>query len=464
LFSSITIDRVSMRIVETGALTVTQPPVVVIGAGPTGLAAAAHLRARQIPAVVVESGPHAGAAVREWSHIRLFSPWRELVDSTAASLLDEAGWTPPDPDAYPTGGDWATDYLQPLADALGAVRYDTRAVGVAKRGRDLMVDAGRDTETFTVHIVGPAGEEAIAARAVLDASGTWIGTNPLGGDGVLAVGESANAERILYRVPDFTDPDVVARYSGRHVVVAGTGASAKTALIGLVRLAETAPATRVSWLVRRTTAVKAFDSENDELQKRGELGEEAKAAVHRGPVSTLTGFRASSVSRSDDGTLTVDSVDGQRVQGVDEVIALTGFRPDLSFLSEVRLDLDSVLQAPSSLAPMIDPNVHSCGTVEPHGAKVLAHPETGFYMVGMKSYGRAPSFLTLTGYEQVRSVVAEIAGDHEAAARVELVLPDTGVCGGAGDFGDGAEAGCCAPANAAAPELLAIGGVASRSD
>jgi hypothetical protein len=437
---------------------VSQPPVVVIGAGPSGLAAAAHLRARQIPTVVLESGSDAGAAVRAWSHIRLFSPWRELVDSAAVGVLEKAGWAPPDPDAYPIGGEWAAGYLQPLADALGNVRYGTRVVGVAKRGRDLMVDAGRDTESFTVHVLGADGaDEAIDARAVLDASGTWAGTNPLGGDGIPAVGEAAHADRIVYRVPDFGDPELVARYAGRHVVVAGTGASAKTALIGLVRMAEAAPATRVSWLVRRTTAVNAFGSENDELQKRGELGEEAKAAVQSGPVATMTGFRASAVDRAEDGTLTIESVDGQRLERVDEVIALTGFRPDLSFLSEVRLDLDSVLQTPSSLAPMIDPNVHSCGTVEPHGAAVLAHPEVGFYMVGMKSYGRAPSFLTLTGYEQVRSVVAEIAGDHEAAARVELVLPDTGGCGGAGDFGDGA--GCCVPAITAAPELLTIGGV-----
>ena len=123
---------------------------------------------------------------------------------------------------------------------------------------------------------------------------------------------------------------------------------------------------------------------------------------------------------------------GQTVTDVDEIVAVTGFRPDLGFLSEVRLDLDPVLQSPRTLAPLIDPNVHSCGTVYPHGAKELVQPEPGFYLVGMKSYGRAPSFLTLTGCEQVRSVVAAIAGDHEAAERVELVLPDTGVCGGSG--------------------------------
>jgi len=124
------------------------------------------------------------------------------------------------------------------------------------------------------------------------------------------------------------------------------------------------------------------------------------------------------------------------LEGVDEVVVVTGSRPDLTFLSEVRLDLDPVLQAPRTLAPLIDPNVHSCGTVYPHGAAELAQPEPGLYLAGMKSYGRATSFLALTGFEQVRSVVAAVAGDHEAAARVELVLPETGVCRGSGR-GDG---------------------------
>ena len=105
---------------------------------------------------------------------------------------------------------------------------------------------------------------------------------------------------------------------------------------------------------------------------------------------------------------------------------VTGFRPDLAWLSEVRLDLDPVLSAPTKLAPLIDPNVHSCGTVYPHGAAELAQPEQGLYLAGMKSYGRAPSFLALTGFEQTRSIVAAIAGDHDAAARVELVLPESG--------------------------------------
>lgn len=82
----------------------------------------------------------------------------------------------------------------------------------------------------------------------------------------------------------------------------------------------------------------------------------------------------------------------------------TGYRPDLTFLRELRLGLEPSVESPITIAPLIDPNEHSCGSVQPHGARELAHPEVDFYIVGMKSYGRAPTFLMLTGYEQVRSV------------------------------------------------------------
>jgi hypothetical protein len=170
------------------------------------------------------------------------------------------------------------------------------------------------------------------------------------------------------------------------------------------------------------------------LPARGALGLRAKKAAEAGHIETVTGFRTAAVEQTRAGKLILESFDGHRVEGLDEVVVLTGFRPDLSWLSEIRLDPDPVLQAPVKLAPLIDPNVHSCGTVYPHGENELRHPEPGVYLVGMKSYGRAPTFLALTGYEQVRSVVAAIAGDHEAAGRVELVLPETGVCGGAGVF------------------------------
>jgi hypothetical protein len=171
----------------------------------------------------------------------------------------------------------------------------------------------------------------------------------------------------------------------------------------------------------------------DELPARGALGARARRAVESGLIDVVTGFRVERVTRGDTGVVLV-AQDGRVLPAADRVIVLTGFRPDLSFLSEMRLELDTTLQAPIMLAPLIDPNLHSCGSVYPHGAGELSHPEPDLYLVGMKSYGRAPTFLAMTGYEQVRSVVAQLAGDDEAAARVELTLPETGVCGGAGLF------------------------------
>ncbi|GAA3249832.1 NAD(P)-binding domain-containing protein [Pseudonocardia petroleophila] len=425
-------------------------PVVVVGAGPAGLAAAAQAVARGLPVVVLEAGPSAGTGVREWHHVRLFSRWGEVVAPAAEELLAPTGWRIPDAGSCPTGAEWAESYLQPLADVLGdRVRYGARVVGVSRHGWDRSVDRARDTEPLSVRVVTADGEERILARAVIDASGTWSAPNPLGGDGLPALGETAAADRITHRVPDLTDPAVRRRYAGRRIALAGSGHSALTALVAFAELAEQHPDTHVQWLLRRGAVGTTFGGgDADQLPARGALGMRAAQAVRAGRITTVTGFRTARVDRTDDGRVVLSSFGDRRLGPVDEVVALTGFRPDLSWLSEVRLDLDPTLQAPRELAPLIDPNVHSCGTVHPHGARELAQPEPGLFLVGMKSYGRAPTFLALTGYEQTRSVVAAIAGDRDAADRVELVLPETGVCGGAGLVdapGDDA-GGCCGPA------------------
>ena len=160
--------------------------------------------------------------------------------------------------------------------------------------------------------------------------------------------------------------------------------------------------------------------------ERGSLGQRVRQQVARGTIQLVTGFQLERLTRTDDGVV-VASAD-QALPAVDEIIATTGFRPDLALLSELRLELDPAVESPTALAPLIDPNVHSCGTVRPHGAFELRHPETDFYIAGMKSYARAPTFLMLTGYEQVRSIVAALRGDWASARDVQLVLPETGVC------------------------------------
>src|SRR6266508_2950126 len=401
-------------------------PVAVIGAGPIGLAAAAHLLARGETPVVFEDGSNVGAAIREWGHVRLFSPWRYLVDREATALLEPTGWQMPNPEDLPLGRDLVEEYLEPLAahpEIAPTLRLHTEVLSIRRRGHDKMKDADRAEAPFVLRVRCPDGaEDEILARAVVDASGTWRTPNPLGASGVSALGESAASDHVTYGIPDVLGTSRE-RYAGTNVLVVGSGHSAFNVLLDLAALPDTA----ITWVVRRANAGQLFGGEqNDALPARGALGARARALVDSGAVH-LVSMRVARLQSAPE-RLLVSGDDGETIGPFDEIIAATGFRPNLEITRELRLGLDPSTEAPTALAPLIDPNVHSCGTVPPHGAEELKHPEPDFFTVGMKSYGRAPTFLTLTGYEQVRSVVAALVGDWEAARNVELVLPETGVC------------------------------------
>lgn len=423
-------------------------PVVIIGGGPVGLAAAAHVLARNLTPVVLEAGGRVGAGISRWAHVRMFSPWKFNVDSAAADILSRHEWALPDGDAYPTGGELVARYLEPLAatpELARHIRLNARVVAVARREHDLMKDGTRDHAPFVVRVDGPTGEEDIIAQAVIDASGTIEHPGPLGAAGVPALGERALTDRIFYGIPDVLGA-LRPRYAGRRVLVVGSGHSALNALLDLARLAETEPDTRIVWAIRRPVVGQLLGgARNDQLEERGKLGARVRSLLIEKRLELLTGFSIDRLSLDANGI--VASSGERTAMPVDEVIAATGFRPDWSILSELRLDLDPAVQSPRALAPLIDPNVHSCGTVRPHGAEELKQPDGDLFVIGMKSYGRAPTFLMLTGYEQARSVVAAIAGDWESARRVELVLPETGVCSLGPGSGTAASA-CCGSAPA----------------
>ncbi|WP_356948721.1 FAD-dependent oxidoreductase [Actinomadura geliboluensis] len=411
-------------------------PVVVIGAGPVGLAAAAHLAERDQEFLVLEAGGEVGAAVSEWGHVRLFSPWRYDTDAAARRLLEPTGWRLPDPEGLPTGAELVRDYLAPLARVpalAGRVRTGTRVVAVTRQGVDVTRTVGRAERPLLVRAVGPDGAvDDIAARAVIDASGTWGRSNPLGHSGLPAPGEEQAAARITGPLPDVLGRDR-SRFAGRRTLVVGMGHSAANTLLALAELAKNEPGTRVTWAVRGASVARLYGGgDADGLPARGALGTRLKAAVDNGEIDLVRGFTITGVATTGDEAAAVqvngETPDGPRVLEADIVVAATGFRPDLDMLREVRVELDPATEAPVRLAPLIDPNFHSCGTVPPHGERDLAHPEPGFYLAGMKSYGRAPTFLMATGYEQVRSIAAALAGDREAADTVHLDLPETGVC------------------------------------
>ncbi len=215
--------------------------VAVIGAGPVGLAAAAHLAERGVPFVVFEAGEGAAAAVRQWGHVTFFSPWRFNVDSAAERLLKQTGWVMPDPDRDPTGQQLIDDYLLPLANLPAIaphIRYGARVTAVTRQGMDRVPSKGREQRPFEISVAHADGSvERVLASAVIDASGTWSAPNPAGANGIPALGEKESAARIATGIPDVFGKERK-RYAGKRVVVIGSGHSAMDSILNLVRLQE----------------------------------------------------------------------------------------------------------------------------------------------------------------------------------------------------------------------------------
>jgi thioredoxin reductase len=423
-------------------------PVAIIGAGPIGLAAAANLAERGVPFRVYEAGAAVGAHIRDWGHVRIFTPWEQSVDPASRRLLEASGWTLPQSSALPTGRDLCEHYLVPLAalPALaGNIETDARVIAITRRGIDKVASKDRAERPFALRITARLGPERVVyARAVIDASGTWQNPNPLGGSGIEAAGEARVRGQLAYGMPDVLGKER-SRYEGKRVCVVGAGYSAINVLLDLVRLNATAPA----WAVRGRNMARIYGGgDADELAARGKLGQHLRSLVASGRIELVMGFSTEAVTAAGDGLVLTGETDNTAVSlsAVDEIIVATGQRPDLSLTRELRLELDPWLESVKALGPLIDPNIHSCGSVDPHGHRETSHPEPGFYTIGVKSYGRAPTFLLLTGYEQARSVAAALAGDLAAADDVHLVLPDTGIC-----VTDVEESDCCggpAPAKA----------------
>ena len=407
--------------------TTTTSHTVVIGAGPSGSPPRPAGR-RRMP-YRPRGRPPRGASMRQWGHVRLFSPWSLDIDPDAAALLRDRDWAQPNLIDHPTGAELVERYLDPLAAHPSIdphLRLGATVTAITRRGRSRL-DNDRSDSPFIVRYVQGGTEHELTATAVIDASGTWTSPNPLGAAGVPALGEAAVADHITSGIPDVAGADRQ-RFAGKRVAVTGSGTPPPTSCSTSPGSPPpnprppspgccAGPTPPASWAAApRMSCPSAVASGRPSITSWPKVSS----------GSSATSGRTAS-TRTDDGVTVADA--DREVGPFDEIIVATGLRPDLGPLRELRFDLDEIVEAPRALAPLIDPNVHSCGSVPPHGYAELSHPEPGFFIVGMKSYGRAPTFLLRTGYEQVRSVVAALAGDLEAASTcVELTLPETDTC------------------------------------
>ncbi|MEI5907995.1 NAD(P)-binding domain-containing protein [Bacillus spongiae] len=422
-------------------------PVAIIGGGPVGLATAAQLTKKGENFILFEAGKTIGSSVLEWGHVRMFSTWKYNIDKASKELLEHSGWLAPNENGLPTGKDLVDKYLHPLS-SLPEIRenimLNAKVVGVAKKGLNKLKTDQREDVPFEVYVEIDGEMKMFTAKAVIDSSGTWKSPNPSLSNGIWTKAEKQLKNHIHYGIPNVNQLEE--RYKNKTIMVVGSGHSAINSLLDFAKLKEKYSDTTVYWVIRKKHVSETYGGqEDDELQARGELGIKIQKLVESNQINVITPFYIRDLQENQGKISVFGELNKEEItlNHIDELVVSTGFRPDVTFLNEIRLNLDPAVESVEALAPLIDPNIHSCGTVRPHGEAELRQPEKNFYIVGMKSYGRAPTFLLATGYEQVRSVVDYLSGDLARAKEVHLDLPETGVC--SSGIGNGTANSCCGP-------------------
>lgn len=396
-------------------MTSPKPRIAILGAGPTGLEAALAAAEGGFPFTVYEAAPTAGGNVRSWGHVRMFTPWDLDVSPRMRRHLPAL----PAGAGCPTGRELAERLLDPVA-ALPSVapnlRLGTRVLAVGREGllkHEEIATAERGRRPFRLLVADADGREsAERADIVLDTTGTWSHPNRLGDGGIPAPGERALDGEIRRHVPDLARE--ARDWAGRTVLLAGAGHSAQTAARDLALLAREAPETRVIWVLRNPSPGWGTH-EGDSLPERARLAAEAAAlAGGASPaIDVRRGYAIESLSRPN-GRIAVTLRNGggsERVE-VDRVLSLTGFVGDHQLYRQLQVHECYATCGPIKLAAaLLGSGSSDCLAQTSHGAETLANPEPGFYILGIKSYGRNNTFLMRIGWEQVSEVFG-LLGSH----------------------------------------------------
>jgi diadenosine tetraphosphatase ApaH/serine/threonine PP2A family protein phosphatase len=403
-------DRPLAADVEHGrAQAVSARRLVVLGAGPMGLAAALGGVRRGFDVTVLERD-RVGSSPRAWGSTRFFSPLAMNLPPGCRELLGER--LPP-LDALLTGQEFADLVLAPLAASpplAGRIREHTRARAVGRAGmlrRDYAGHPLRAERPFRLLIDTPEGERHLAADAVIDATGTFGQPNAAGAGGVPALGERAAGQRVVRDLGALQSR--AGSLDGRRVLLLGHGHSAANAISVLASVARRAPETRAIWATRSLNQRPCVEVASDPLPERLAVVARANELASRPPAWLRVERRAAlqSIAAAPGGALEV-SLGGDRVTVVDEIVALTGYGPDTSFLSELALELSPSSGGASRLTRALS-GVTDCLSAPTLSADDLASGEPGFHLAGSKSYGRASTFLLQTGYAQLDAILDGLA-------------------------------------------------------
>ncbi len=397
--------------------------IAIIGAGPIGLEAAIYASALGHRPTVYERF-EAGANIRRWGFLRLFSPWKLNTSPLGLAALEAQGLPIPQMEEYPGGGEYCDRYLAPLAAALGGrVKTGYEILAISRAGllkTEAIGDPERARRPFELLVRSGEGRlETAQAQVVIDASGVYQNHGSLGSGGLPAPGEKEFSEKIAYHIPDVLGSDRPL-YEGQSTLLVGAGYSAATIIDSFIELMKTAPGTRLTWARRDTRPEPLPRHEDDPLPQRDRLAETANLFAQSPPedCEVLTGVATSRIEESQ-GRLEIElrgeTPAERRTLEMDRIISMTGYRPDTGIHRELQVHLCYATEGPMKLAAALlgEGSNGDCLARKGLPGDTLGHPEPGFFSAGHKSYGRRSDFLLRTGIEQVRDIFRLVESDED---------------------------------------------------
>ena len=394
-----------------------------MGAGPVGLESALRARVEGYEVAVYEAGSVA-EHFRRYGPVRLFTPFHMNSTELGRERLRGAGVKLPGDDEILTGSELRERYLLPLArlrELSGAIAEGVRVSAIAREGFTKAKGRSRADRPFLLRIEDSRGLGLERADVVIDASGVYATPNATGPGGLPAIGEESLDALLEHGLPDVLG-EARSRYAGKRILLVGDGRSAANAIADLdelVRSGGQGGRTRVEW-VHRERGEKAFSpipaTELERLpvlreldQRAGRIARES-SWIKRHEGATIQSYRMLPSGRIE--VALADAAGKERRLEVDRVLALVGYRPDLSIFRELQIHLCYASEGPMALAAAIlssegsdAASAKGCLDQLSHGPESLKCPEPDFYVLGAKSYGRNPNFLLALGHQQIEDVM-----------------------------------------------------------
>ena len=385
---------------------------VIIGAGPMGFETALRALNYGFEVTMLEAG-RVGENIRQWQHVRFFSPFGMNISPRVRQALP--GTLPAD-DAILTGGEFVETVLQPLSrlpELEGKIHLGQRVVSIARSGLGKMglpnhpLRTERPFRIVTEDIEGR--ERILEADFVFDASGVYGQPNWAGSAGMPALGERRLGSRIVRHLRDF-DGGEIQRLAGKKILLIGHGHSAAHAAMALNNIISHEPSTQVIWAVRTDRAKPILETPDDPLFERAKVVQAANELAANPPQNMRVLRRAALEALVEDNkSLKVKLKVWRNFEEfeVEEIIALTGYRPNLEMLRELTAEFSGVSEGLAGLYRALT-NITDCLAKIEINPKDLQTGEPNFFVVGIKSYGRNPGFLLKSGLEQLNAIFSAL--------------------------------------------------------